>query len=110
MSDGLDLGDLYTKCLYGTSARRFTSWIDSNLGRRLWGCSRFWGDANCGFFRWYDSPMCARSKIIIHGLLRRIQELEIGLSETNGFEGNDRSYTHVSTIVVDEEKLVMQEE
>ena len=30
----------------------------------------------CGFFRWIDPPMCARSKTIIPGLLRKIRELE----------------------------------
>ena len=30
----------------------------------------------CGFFRWYDPPICPRSKIIIPGLVRKIHELE----------------------------------
>ena len=33
-------------------------------------------DNGCGFFRWYDSSMCARSKKAIPSLLRRIHELE----------------------------------
>ena len=35
----------------------------------------------CGFFRWIDPPMCARSKAIIPGLLRRIREMERRLEE-----------------------------
>ncbi|KAK3206901.1 hypothetical protein Dsin_020947 [Dipteronia sinensis] len=103
MSDGLDLGDLYPKCLSGTSVRRFTSWTYSNSRRRFWGCSNFRGDSNCGFFRWYGPPMCARSKLIIPGLLRRIRELEMGSSETNVLEANDKSYASVFAVVINEE-------
>lgn len=31
---------------------------------------------NCGFFEWFDPPMCARSKKIIPGLLKRINRNE----------------------------------
>ncbi|TXG59939.1 hypothetical protein EZV62_014512 [Acer yangbiense] len=103
MRDCLDLGDLNPKCLCGTSARRFTSWTNSNLGRRFWGFYNFRKDVNCGFFRWYDPLMCARSKIIIPELLRRIQDLEMRSWETNGFEGNDKSYTFIYAAVVNEE-------
>ena len=44
--------------------------------------------------------MCARSKVIIPGLLRRIRELEMRSLESNGFEGPD---TFVSPVVVNEE-------
>ena len=37
--------------------------------------------------------MCARSKKIIPGLLRRIQELEIRLGEKNDFHGIDTTQT-----------------
>ncbi|KAK1588074.1 hypothetical protein Q3G72_019605 [Acer saccharum] len=55
---------------------------------------------NCGFFKWYDPPMCARSKVIIPGLPRRIRDLEMRSLETNGFEGPD---TSVSPVVANEE-------
>ncbi|KAI9159898.1 hypothetical protein LWI28_003056 [Acer negundo] len=35
MSDGLDLGDLYPVCLCGRRAHIYTSWTDSNPGRRF---------------------------------------------------------------------------
>ena len=57
----------------------------------------------CGFFNWYDPPICARSKKIIPGLLRRIRELETKMGEENGFEGIGTSSTYVSTDGVDEE-------
>ena len=41
---------------------------------------------NCGFFRWHDPPICERSKQIIPGLLRRIQELQMRVGESNDVE------------------------
>ncbi len=38
-------------------------------------------DNGCGFFRWYDPPMCARLKKVIPGLLRRIRELEARIED-----------------------------
>ncbi|KAK0579705.1 hypothetical protein LWI29_030142 [Acer saccharum] len=73
------------------------------FGKTFLGLLLFSGVANCGFFRWYDPSMCARSKIIILGLFKRIRDLELRSWETNGFEGNDRSYTFVSAAVVNEE-------
>ncbi|XP_031096991.1 uncharacterized protein LOC116001243 [Ipomoea triloba] len=49
-----------------------TSWTNENPGRRYWECSRH----KDGFMRWYDPPMCPRSKRIIPGLLRRINKIE----------------------------------
>ena len=31
---------------------------------------------DCGFFLWYDGPMCDRSKQIIHGLLNDVKKKE----------------------------------
>ncbi|KAK3206725.1 hypothetical protein Dsin_020771 [Dipteronia sinensis] len=50
--------------------------------------------------RWTDPPTCARLKVIIHGLLRRIRDLEMRSLETNGCEGND---TSVCPVVANEE-------
>ncbi|KAL5577050.1 hypothetical protein UlMin_018749 [Ulmus minor] len=80
-------------CFCGRNLRCFTSWTDSNPGRRFLGCPNFRGEVKCGFFRWYDPPICARSKMVIPGLLRRIQELEMRLRENNGFEGIGRNST-----------------
>ncbi|KAK1561157.1 hypothetical protein Q3G72_035038 [Acer saccharum] len=91
-----DVVDLYPNCFCGKRARRCTSWTNSNPGRRLFGCSKFQDDDNCGFFRWYDPPICARSKKIISALLRRISELEMRLGEDNRFEVS-------SAVIVDEE-------
>ncbi|KAK4841969.1 hypothetical protein QYF36_013415 [Acer negundo] len=95
MNDETDVGDLNPKCLCGIPASRFTSWTNFNPGKCFWGCYNYRGYRNCGFFRWSDPPMCARSKVIIPGSLRRIRDLEMGSLETNGFEGPDTSVSPV---------------
>ncbi|GER56895.1 GRF zinc finger containing protein [Striga asiatica] len=35
----------------------------------------------CDFFDWYDPPMCRRSKIIIPGLLRKMNEREVEIKK-----------------------------
>ncbi|KAK2640548.1 hypothetical protein Ddye_028343 [Dipteronia dyeriana] len=104
MNDDTDIGYLNPKCLCGISARRFTFWTDSNP-RRLLGVAIIigYGYGNCGFFRWSDHPICVRSKVIIPGLLRRIQDLEMRSLETNGFEGVEGNNTYVSPVVGIEE-------
>ena len=62
-------------------------------------------DNGCGFFCWYDPPICERSKKVIPGLLRRIRELESRVedgmhSEVNGF----------SDSVVSREKVLVEDE
>ncbi|KAH7836686.1 hypothetical protein Vadar_004364 [Vaccinium darrowii] len=49
-----------------------TSWIDRNPGRRYMKCPNIVCDDSI----WIDPPMCARSKQIILGLLRRIHKAE----------------------------------
>ncbi|KAK1571338.1 hypothetical protein Q3G72_015354 [Acer saccharum] len=94
----LDLGDLYPNCLCGRRARLCTSWTNTNPRRRFWGYSNFRGDVNCGYFRWHDSPICERSKQIIPGLLRRIQELEMRMGESNDFEGNHEDVSYAAAM------------
>ncbi|CAI9296044.1 unnamed protein product [Lactuca saligna] len=56
-----------------------TSWTDNNPGRRFWGCPD--PNSSCGFIGWYDEPMCARSKVIIPGLLRTINKLRKAMDD-----------------------------
>nr|KAJ0202388.1 hypothetical protein LSAT_V11C600312330 [Lactuca sativa] len=60
-------------CFCGKWAIVRTSWTVNNPGRRFWGCPD--PNSSCGFIGWYDEPMCARSKVIIPGLLRTINKL-----------------------------------
>ncbi|KAK2635806.1 hypothetical protein Ddye_030598 [Dipteronia dyeriana] len=103
MNNDTDVGSFNPKCLCGISARHFTYCTDSNPGGRFWGCYNYRGYGNCGFFRWSDPPMCARSKVIIPGLLRRIQDLEMRSLKTNGFEGVEGNDTSVAPVVSNEE-------
>lgn len=45
---------------------------------------KIWGASYCKFFHWKDPAMCDRSKVIITGLLKRINNLEAQLAETGG--------------------------
>ncbi|KAG8374556.1 hypothetical protein BUALT_Bualt10G0007700 [Buddleja alternifolia] len=49
-----------------------TSWTNDNPGRRFFICERI----ECGKFKWWDPPMCSRSKAIIPDLLRRLNRHE----------------------------------
>ena len=44
---------------------------------------------HCGFFTWVDPPMCARSKEIIPGLLRRINT---GENEIKRYKRRERTW------------------
>ncbi|GJY65347.1 zinc finger, GRF-type containing protein [Tanacetum coccineum] len=59
-------------CFCQRPAVNRTSWTQNHPGRRFWACSRIVTD--CGFFRWIDPPMCARSVQIIPGLLRSMND------------------------------------
>ncbi|PIN25958.1 DNA topoisomerase [Handroanthus impetiginosus] len=61
-------------CFCGNLARVRTSWTKENPGRRFLSCAN--RDGGCRFFEWEDSPLCARSRVIIPGLLRRLNALE----------------------------------
>ncbi|KAG8381382.1 hypothetical protein BUALT_Bualt06G0116400 [Buddleja alternifolia] len=56
-----------------------TSWPSDNPGRRFYGC--ILGRSGCTFFDWYDPPMCARAKVLIPGLQRKINGLEKQVEE-----------------------------
>nr|GMC90672.1 uncharacterized protein LOC109193515 [Ipomoea batatas] len=68
-------------CQCGQRLKVRTSWTDQNPGRRYWDCAYGRSVGGCGFVTWFDPPMCSRSKMIIPGLLRRInrndQEIEV---------------------------------
>ncbi|PWA37223.1 zinc finger, GRF-type [Artemisia annua] len=61
-------------CFCGNQAVMRTSWTHTNPGRRFWSCAQI--VTNCGFFLWFDPPMCARARAIIPGLLTARNALE----------------------------------
>ncbi|GER50502.1 GRF zinc finger containing protein [Striga asiatica] len=66
-------GDRTCRCGGRTVIR--TTWKDANPGRRFQSCLNY-ENGSCDFFDWYDPPMCRRSKMIIPGLLRKMNERE----------------------------------
>ncbi|KAL3501623.1 hypothetical protein ACH5RR_036075 [Cinchona calisaya] len=63
-------------CLYRCRANLVTSWKDDNPRRRFLSCPLWQSGRGCGFFEWYDPVMCKRSRVIIPGLLRKLNEKE----------------------------------
>ncbi|PWA82819.1 zinc finger, GRF-type [Artemisia annua] len=58
-------------CFCGNQCVVKCSWTPRNPGRRFYCCSQMvlQSGTDCGFFEWYDPPMCPRSIQIIPGLL-----------------------------------------
>ncbi|KAH7843811.1 hypothetical protein Vadar_021024 [Vaccinium darrowii] len=63
-------------CFCGRLGKISCSWIAANLGRRFVGCERYGKRGACGYFMWVDTPMCARARVVIPGLIRSIGRLE----------------------------------
>ncbi|KAJ4810504.1 GRF zinc finger protein [Rhynchospora pubera] len=53
-----------------------TSWTEANPGRRFLGCRNYEISRSCGYFFWYDAPVQDHAKVVINGLLRRLNNLE----------------------------------
>nr|GMD98078.1 DNA topoisomerase [Ipomoea batatas] len=93
-------------CICGNNLKISTSWTNQNPGRRYLVCSNEKGLKNCSFFEWFDPPMCSRSKMIIPGLLKRInkneQEIQrlTGLLEDNRSKGKKNMYIGLLVMVV----------
>ncbi|GER33255.1 GRF zinc finger containing protein [Striga asiatica] len=66
-------GDGICRCGRRTVIR--TTWKDANPERRFQSCLNY-ENGGCDFFDWYDPPMRRRSKVIIPGLLRKMNERE----------------------------------
>lgn len=60
------------KCYCGGWAVQQTAWTSANAGRRFVSCPF----RRCGFFNWLDPPLCDRARVIILGLIKKINRLE----------------------------------
>ncbi|KAK6139986.1 hypothetical protein DH2020_026260 [Rehmannia glutinosa] len=58
-------------CYCGRRVVIRTTWTDENPGRRFLSCLHY-DVGGCGYFDWEDPPMCRRSKVVIPGLLRKL--------------------------------------
>jgi hypothetical protein len=67
-------------CYYGLTSYMKTSWTETNLGRRYFGCPNFKYGTHCKFFEWVDKgEVNARSCQVIPELRARNIQLEIEL-------------------------------
>ena len=61
-------------CHCGRLAADRVAWTDANAGRRFRNCCD--GSGGCRYFQWVDAPLCNRAKVVIPGLLRRLNAME----------------------------------
>ncbi|KAM6551555.1 hypothetical protein CsatB_001363 [Cannabis sativa] len=77
-----------------------TSWTNKNPGRRFVRCPFHQQEQACNFWMWYDPPMCERALVVIPGLLRKIRNLEMevsNLSEAcNSKEGHESVENYIN--------------
>ncbi|KAF4403656.1 hypothetical protein G4B88_002509 [Cannabis sativa] len=77
-----------------------TSWTNKNPGRRFVRCPFHQQEQGCNFWMWYDPPMCERALVVIPGLLRKIRNLEMevsNLSEAcNSKEGHESVENYIN--------------
>ncbi|XP_042395711.1 uncharacterized protein LOC121986018 [Zingiber officinale] len=76
-------------CYCGLRATLWTSWKETNPGRRFFSCPRF-RDRGCGFFLWHDPELSERTKAIINHLKMDNKKLQMEISElkkNNSFKG-----------------------
>ncbi|XP_058755783.1 uncharacterized protein LOC131628997 [Vicia villosa] len=74
-----------SQCRCGLEAPLMTSWTDSNLGRRFFGCGMYkvHGHKRCSHFVWYDDELSSRAKEIIYSLQKKLEHERDRLDEAN---------------------------
>ncbi|KAL4297525.1 hypothetical protein GQ457_12G003780 [Hibiscus cannabinus] len=67
-------------CYCGLVTEIKTSWTTGNPGRRFFGCKNHASlrYKSCRFMQWYDPPMTPRATVVLNGLLRKLNGLEMG--------------------------------
>ncbi|CAN1318743.1 hypothetical protein LINPERPRIM_LOCUS30932 [Linum perenne] len=71
--------DCLGRCVCGAEVVVLTSWMEDNPGRRFFRCGKMKNGSMNGkrhYFAWLDKPMPFRAKVVINGLLRKIDALE----------------------------------
>ncbi|PWA58004.1 zinc finger, GRF-type [Artemisia annua] len=86
------------RCWCGKQAITRTSWTSANPGRRFYCCPD--EGSSCRWIGRYDPELCARSRMIIPGLLRGRNELEERLEVAIGDVWKWKIYLVLSWILV----------
>lgn len=69
-----DVDNIFCHC--GLPVKQFTSWTETNPGRRFYRCPRPQGHVQCQYFAWIDSPIYGRGRDVIINLRKEKRELE----------------------------------
>ncbi|KAL8478359.1 hypothetical protein ACS0TY_030318 [Phlomoides rotata] len=94
-----DQGDVSTDFYCRRRARIHTSWTDENPGRRFATCMNSRKNG-CSFWKWNDDPMCQRSKMIIPGLLRRINANEAEIKKLKKIQKKEKCRMVVLVVIL----------
>ncbi|ONI08697.1 hypothetical protein PRUPE_5G194900 [Prunus persica] len=82
MSQSYKNRNTWTLCNYGGAIKRWTSWTDSNHGRRFEVCENNRKNRGKGhYWEWVDEEICPRGKEVLPGLLRRMRAMELELNQ-----------------------------
>ncbi|KAB1226660.1 hypothetical protein CJ030_MR1G008491 [Morella rubra] len=65
------------QCLCGVTTYLKTSYTEHNFGRRFYSCSKYKIKRECGFFAWFDPPMCEHGKRVLKHMRDRQECLNV---------------------------------
>nr|XP_027093790.1 uncharacterized protein LOC113714196 [Coffea arabica] len=69
-------------CNCGLRTKMSTCWCGENPGRRFLGCSLWPRPERYSYFEWVDEPICPRGRVLIPGLLKKINKMEEQVERT----------------------------
>ncbi|KAB1206129.1 hypothetical protein CJ030_MR7G014274 [Morella rubra] len=64
-------------CYYLVESCLKTSYTEQNFGRRFFTCVNYKQGRSCGFFHWYDPPMCVHGKRVLRRLREKHERLNM---------------------------------
>ncbi|KAI5330075.1 hypothetical protein L3X38_029472 [Prunus dulcis] len=102
MSQSYESSNTWKLCDYGGAIKRWTSWTDSNPGRRFEACENNWKNRGKGhYWEWVDEEICPQGKEVLPGLLRRMRGME---QELNQIEEDNEGLKDKLRAIVQENK------
>jgi hypothetical protein len=64
------------ECYCGMKIYLRTSWMDKNLGRRLFGCAQYGKSQHCKYFEWFEPRLCERGGKLVFEMRVGIKVME----------------------------------